>query len=163
MDRQLTDVLKILGEEIGVYRELVELARRKTALLVQGRLEAIQESNKTEETCSLKLRILENEMSRLCGELCQLFKIPREEFTLLRLAADAGPPLAAEIRTQTSLFKNLIEQLKSVNRRNTRLIESSIRYSRGLLDFLNSSSGSYQQNGLFRPMRSLQTTWSRRA
>ena len=156
-------MLKILHEEVGIYRELVELARRKTALLVQGRVEAIQESNKTEETCSLKLRILENEMSRLCGELCQLFKIPHEEFTLLRLAVDADPPVAAEIKAQTSLFQSLIEQLKSVNRRNGRLIESSIRYSRGLLDFLYGNTGSYQQNGSFRPMRSLQTTLSRRA
>ncbi len=163
MDRLLADVLKILHEEIDVYRELLEVARRKTALLVQGRLEAIEESNKLEETCSLKLRILENEMSRLCRQLCQAINIPHEEFTLLRLAERVDQPSAADIRAQTRLFRSLIEQLKSIHRRNGRLIESSMRYSRGLLDLLCSRSGSYRKNGLFGPWTAMQTTLSRRA
>ncbi len=163
MDKLLADVLRILHEEIDLYRNLADHARQKTALLVSGHMDAILESNKTDETYNLKLRILEDELSRLCGELCQAFKIPCEEFTLLKLADGVNQSVAAEIKAQTNLFKNLIAELKSINRRNTMLIESSVRYSRGLLDFLNSASGSYQQNGMFRPMAALQTTVSRRA
>jgi hypothetical protein len=163
MDKLLADVLRILREEIDLYRGLAEHARQKTALLVRGHMDAIMESNKTEETYSLKLRILEDEMSRLCGELCQAFKIPYEEFTLLKLVDGVSQSVAAEIKAQTILFKNLITELKSINHRNTMLIESSVRYSRGLLDFLHSTTGSYQQNGMFRPMAALQTTMSRRA
>jgi hypothetical protein len=163
MEKLLADVLRILREEIDLYRDLAEHARQKTALLVSGHMDAILESNKTDETYSLKLRILEDELSRLCGELCQAFKIPCEEFTLLKLAEGVSQSVAAEIRAQTSLFKNLIAELKSINHRNTMLIESSVRYSRGLLDFLCSSTGSYQQDGMFRPMAVLQTSVSRRA
>jgi flagellar biosynthesis/type III secretory pathway chaperone len=163
MDRLLADVLRILREEIDLYRGLADHARQKTALLVRGQVDAIMESNKTDETFSIKLRILEDEMSRLCRELCQVFTIPYEEFTLLRLADAVSQSVAAEIKAQTSLFKNLIAELKSINHRNTLLIESSVRYSRGLLDFLQSAAGSYQQNGMFRPMTSMQTTMSRRA
>ena len=163
MDKLLADVLRILREEIELYRNLAEHARQKTALLVSGRVDAILESNKTDETYNLKLRILEDELSRLCGELSRAFEIPCEEFTLLRLADGVSQSIAAEIKAQTNLFKNIIAELKSINHRNTMLIESSVRYSRGLLDFLYSASGSYQQNGMFRPMASLQTTVSRRA
>jgi len=163
MDKLLADVLRILREEIDLYRDLAEHARQKTALLVSGHMDAITESNKADETYSLKLRILEDELSRLCGELCQAFKIPREGFTLLKLAEGVSQSVAVEIRAQSNLFKNLIAELKSINHRNTMLVESSVRYSRGLLDFLNSTTGSYQQNGMFRPMATLQTTVSRRA
>jgi hypothetical protein len=163
MERWTTDILRIVREEIAVYRDLVEHARHKTALLVRGRVDAILESNKVEETFSVILRILENEMSRLCSDLCEALKIPREEFTLLKLADDAEQSIAEEIKYQTNLFKNLIEQLKSVNERNMRVVENPLHYSKALLDFLSNVTASYQETGLFKPAPAAQTTFSDQA
>ncbi len=157
MESRVSDILRIVREEIDLYRDLIEHARRKTALLVQGRLEAILESNKVEETFNIKLRILETEMARLCSDLCKALKIPREGFTLLKLADGVEQRVAAEIKSQTNLFKNLVDQLKSVNQRNLRLVESSIHYSRGLLDLISNATSSYQKTGLFRPFPAIQT------
>ena len=162
MDSKVSDLLRIVREEIALYRDLIEHARRKTSLLVQGKVEAILESNKIEETFNIKLHILETEMRRLCLELSQSLKIPSEEFTLLKLADGAEQPIASEIKAQTNLFKNLIEQLKSVNRRNGKLIEGSVHYSRGLLDFLSNATSSYQGTGLFKPLPAVQATFSDR-
>lgn len=163
MEEQVSDLLGIVREEINLYRDLIEHVRRKTPLLVQGQVEAILESNKIEETFNIKLRILENEMARLCYSLCQAFKIPREEFSLVRLADDLEQPLATEIKSQTTLFRNLVKQLKSVSQRNMRLIERSIHYSRGLLDLLSNATSSYQETGLFKPISSILPTFSQRA
>ncbi|HYK88163.1 MAG TPA: flagellar protein FlgN [Acidobacteriota bacterium] len=163
MDSRISDILRIVRDEIEIYRDLVEHARRKTALLVQGRLDAILESNKVEETFNIKLRILETEMTRLCSDLCRILRIPREEFTLLKLADGAEQPIASEIKSQTNLFKNLIDQLKSVNQRNMRLVENSIHYSRGLLDFFSNATSSYQKTGLFKPYAAVQRTFSHQA
>ena len=81
----------------------------------------------------------------------------------MKLAEGLEKPVADEILSQTSLFKNLIEQLKAINHRNLRLAESSIRYSRGLLDLLANATSSYQATGLFRPIPSTQRTISQRA
>ncbi len=163
MESRLSDLLRIVREEIDIYRDLIEHARRKTALLVQGRLDAILESNKIEETFNIKLRILETEMARLCCDLCNAFRIPREEFTLLKLADGVEQPVAAEIKSQTNLFRNLIAQLKSVNQRNMRLVENSIHYSRGLLDFVSNATSSYQKTGLFKPYPAIPRTISHQA
>jgi hypothetical protein len=163
MDNKIPDLLRIVREEIGVYSDLVEHARRKTTLLVQGRLDALLESNKIEENFNYRLRVLETEMSHLCSDLCQSFRIPREEFTLLKLADGVEQSVAAEIKSQASLFKTIVEQLKSVNQRNRKLIERSIHYSRGLMDFLSNVTSSYQETGLFRPLPTAQTTYSHRA
>jgi hypothetical protein len=163
MEKLISDLLGIVREEIEIYRELIEHARRKTALLVQGSVEPLVESNKVDETFNLKLRVLESEMARLCGDLSQAWRIPREEFTLLKLADGLERSVAAEIKSLSSLFRNLVEQLKTVNQRNRRLVEGSIRYSRGLLDFLAGATTSYQVTGLLRPITAVQTTLSRRA
>jgi hypothetical protein len=163
MEKIVSDLLSIVREEIGVYRDLIEHARRKTALLVHGRMEAILESNKTEETFNIKLRILENEMMRICLELSRACKIPREEFTLLKLADGVEQSVAAEIRSQTNLFKNLVDQLKSVNQRNMKLVECSIHYSKGLLDFIANATSPYQGTGLFKPFSAIHSTISHQA
>jgi hypothetical protein len=163
MEKRISALLGIIREEITLYRDLVELVRRKTALLVQGRAEELLESNKIEETFNMKLRFLETEMARLCSELAQAFDIPRAEFTLLKLAEGTDPSVAAEIRSQTCLFRNLIDQLKAVNQRNARLVESSLRYSRGLLDLISNATSSYQGTGLFLPHPAIHSTISHRA
>jgi hypothetical protein len=163
MSEKISELLGIVREEISLYRDLMEHARRKTALLVQGRVEAILESNKIEETFNAKLRELEAEMANLCRDLCQVFRIPREEFTLMKLADSLEQSLALEIKSQATLFRNIVRQLKSVNQRNMRLIERSLRYSEGLLALFSNATGSYQPTGLFEPIPNMQPTFSQRA
>ena len=163
MESRISDLLRILREGTAIYRDLVEHAQKKTALLVRGCVEDLLESNKVEETFNIKLRILENEMRRLCREMAQALKIPCEEFTLLKLAEGSEESVADEIRFQTGLFKNLVNQLRAVNQRNIRLIESSTRYSRGLLDFVSNATSSYESSGAFRPLPVAPTTISSQA
>jgi hypothetical protein len=163
MDDRISDLLKIVQEEIRLYRDLIEHERRKTALLVQGRVEAILDSNRVDEMHNARLRALEMEMIHLCQDLCRSLQIPREEFTLLKLADCLDPSLALEIKEQIMLFRNIVEQLKSVSRSNIRLIEKSIHYSRGLLALISNALGSYQNTGLFDPIPSVQPTYSQRA
>jgi hypothetical protein len=163
MDDRISALLGIIREEIDLYRNLIEHARRKTALLVQSRVEAILESNRTEEQYNAKLRALEQEMARLCQDLGRSLQIPREELTLMKLADTFEQSLALEIKTQTTLFRNIVEQLKSVNQRNMRLIERSIHYSQGVLALISNVSGSYRQTGLFAPIASVHPTFSQRA
>lgn len=163
MDELIPAIVQVIREEIDLYRELMAHARRKTALLVRGTLGAILESNKVDETYNLKLRVLEDELGRLIIQACQLLRIPREQFTLLRLAENADPAAAEEIRSLATLFRNLVEQLKRVNQRNMRLIEGSLRYSRGLVDFIANAAGSYQSTGLLRPYPAHPSTLSSRA
>jgi hypothetical protein len=163
MDDRISDLLNIVQEEITLYRDLIEQERRKTTLLAQGCVEAILESNRTDEIHNARLRALETETIGICQDLCRLFQIPRKEFTLMKLANCLDPSLALEINTQTALLRNLVKQLKSVSQRNIGLTEKSIHYSRGLLALISNALGSYRHTGLFDPIPSVQPTYSQRA
>mgnify|MGYP003555722371 CR=1 FL=1 len=163
MSDQISELLGIVRDEIRLYRDLTDHARQKTALLKQGCVEDILESNKTEEAFNDKLRALESEMVRLGRDLSHAFRIPREEFTLMRLAQSLEPSLALEIQSQAFLFRNIIKHLKAVNQRNMRLIEQSIRYSGGVLALISNARGSYKPTGLFEQVPNIQPRFSRSA
>ena len=163
MNDQISELLRIVRDEIRLYRDLIEHARQKTALLVQGRIDAILESNKTDEAFNDRLRALESEMACICGDLGQAYRIPREEFTLMKLAENLEQSFALEIKSQTALFRNIVNQLKSINQRNMRLMERSVRYSGGILALISNARGSYRPTGLFEPIPSVQPTFSQRA
>jgi flagellar biosynthesis/type III secretory pathway chaperone len=163
MKEKISDLLGIVCQEIGLYRDLLEHARKKTALLVQGHVETILESNKIEEMLNARLRTLETEMACLCRDLGQAFQIPRKEFTLMKLADSLEQSLALEVKSQAALFRNIVRQLKSVNQRNMRLIEKSVRYSEGLLALISNATSSYQPTGLFESIPKIQPTFSQRA
>ncbi len=160
MSDQISDLLGIVRDEIRLYRDLIEHARQKTALLMQGRVEAILESNKTEEEFNAKLRALESEMARLCRDLSRTFGIPRGEFTLMKLAQNLEQSIALELQSQTALFRNIVKQLKTVNQRNMRLIEQSIRYSGAILSLISNARGSYKPTGLFETISDIQPKFS---
>jgi flagellar biosynthesis/type III secretory pathway chaperone len=80
----------------------------------------------------------------------------------MKLADSLEQSIALELRSQTTLFRNIVKQLKSVNQRNMRLIEKSIQFSRSLLTVFSNVRGSYQQNGLFGQVPSIQPTFSQR-
>jgi hypothetical protein len=163
MQNLISALLGIIRDEIVIYRELVEHVHRKTALLVQGSTEELLESNKIEETFNIKLRILEAEMVRLRTALSQKLGISSLEFTLLKLAEGTDPATAEEIRALTSHLKAILDQLKAVNTRNRKLIESSARYSRGLMDLISNATSSYQGSGLFVSYPAVPSTISHRA
>ncbi len=163
MDLLISELLGIVREEINTYRDLIEHARRKTALLVQGSVEAILESRQAEETFNFRLRSLEGEMARLCRDLSAKVGIPREEFTLTKLADSLEQSIALEIRSQATLFRNMVKQLKSVTQRNIRLIEKSVHYSQGVLDLFFNATSSYQKTGLFKQVPPIPPSFSRRA
>ncbi len=163
MNDRISDLLGIVREEIHLYRDLMEHAQRKTALLVQGRMDAILESNRIEEMHSDKLRTLEAEMARICCDLGCSLGIPREEVTLMKLADRLEQSLALEIKSQKALLGNIVRQLMTVNQRNRTLIEKSLRYSEGLLALFSNATSSYQPTGLFESIPQIQPTFSQRA
>jgi flagellar biosynthesis/type III secretory pathway chaperone len=162
MHDRISELLGIVREEIEITRDLLENARQKTKLLIDGRVEAILEANKTDETLSHTLQFLERRLVRLGQELVPSSGITRETFTLTQLADLLGNPLAREIRNQAAILRNIMTHLQSINERNMRLIDSSLNYSKGMLALLSNASGSYKKSGSFDTVPTVTPAFSQR-
>jgi hypothetical protein len=163
MEDRVSDLLGIVRDEIQLYCDLVEHAREKTSLLVQGRADAILESNKIDEMFCFQLQAMEMKRLKLCDDFIIAFGIPREEFTLVILAERLEPPHASEIRTQIKLLKNVIKKLKQISMRNRKLTEQALNFSKGMMSVIANASGAYQPSGVFEKMPAIQPTFSQRA
>jgi hypothetical protein len=163
MNDQASDLLGIIREEICLCRDLVEHSQHKATLIALGSVEDILESNRIEESHSSRLLALEEDMKRLCCDLGRTCRIPSEEVTIMKLADYFERSLALEIKGQSDICRNLMQQLSSVSRRNKRLIEKSMRLSNGLLAIISNATGAYHQSGSFEQIPSLAPTFSRQA
>jgi hypothetical protein len=163
MADQVSDLLRIVREEIILFRDLVEHARQKTVLLIRGSVDAILESNRVEDALCSRLGSLEMEKSHLCRQVAEAFQLSREGFTLMKLHDKVEPSIVPEIKLQADLLRNLARQLRSVTQRNRKLIDRSLHYSRGLLAVISNASGAYRPNGLFEEIPLMPPSYSQQA
>jgi len=126
MDERICRLFGIIGQEILLYRNLTQHARRKTALFFKGKAGEIREYQKIEAGFNCRLRNLENELKYLTGDLGKTLGIPAEEFTLLKLADHLEQSIAREIRRRVLLFFGIVQQLRSLNRRHVRLMKGTL-------------------------------------
>ena len=161
MNEQIPELLGILRDEIRFYHDLLECEQRKTSLLSGSRVEELMECNKIEEDIAIQLRDMEAKRLRLCEKLCSELAIPREEFTLTRLAESLGR--LPELEESAGLLRNVIESVQLIGARNRDLIEKPLRYTEGMLTIFSNGAGPYQPNGTFNAEASVSPTFSQNA
>ena len=165
MNEQIPELLGILRDEIHSYHDLLKCEQRKTALLAGGQVEELIECNKIEEESIIRLQDLEAKRLRLCEKLCDELGIPREEFTLARLAESLAKSLndTRELDESATLLRNIVQRVKVVGARNRDLIEKPLRYAEGMLSIFSNAAGPYQPNGTFNVEASVYPTFSQNA
>jgi len=161
MKEQVHELLEILRDEIGYYNDLLECEQLKTTLLTGGRLEELMECNKTEEDCIIRLQGLEAKRVSLSEKLCERLGIPREEFTLKRIADSLDD--SREFNESAALLRDIVERVQVVLDRNYGLIEKPLRYAEGLLSIFSNAAGPYQPDGTFNTEASVLPTFSQDA
>ena len=162
MTEQIPELLGILRDEVRFYRELLECEQRKTAMLTGGLVEELMECNKTEEESIVRLQELETTRLRLCDNLCEALGIPREEFSLTRLAESLDDS-TRELDECAVLLHGIVQGVQVVGARNRGLIEKPLRYAEGMLAIFSNAVGPYQPNGTFNTEASVYPTFSQNA
>jgi len=161
MKEQVHELLEIIRDEIRSYNGLLECEELKTTLLTGGRLEELVECNKTEEGCIVRLQGLEAKRLSLSEKLCVQLGIPREEFTLARIAESLDD--SHEFDESAALLRDIVERVQVVLDRNYGLIEKPLRYAEGLLSIFSNAAGPYQPDGTFNAEASVLPTFSQDA
>ena len=161
MSERTPELLGILREEIRYYQELLECEERKTTLLTEGRVEDLEECNKTEENNAIRIQNLEAKRKHLCQILCGELGIPQEELTPARLAESLDDP--HEFNEVTALLRDVVQRVQVVGARNCDLIKKPLHYTEGLLTIFSNAAGPYQPDGTFNTEASILPTFSKDA
>jgi len=161
MKEQISELLGIMRDEIRSYQEALECEQRRTALLTGGNVEELMECNRIEENSIVRLQELEAKRLRLCEKLCEELGIPREEFTLTRLAESLDD--RHELDESAALLRDVVQRVQAVGARNQELIEKPLRYVEGMLTIFSNAAGPYQPDGTFNTEAAVHPTFSKNA
>jgi flagellar biosynthesis/type III secretory pathway chaperone len=145
----MDNLLKILDEEIDLYKTILDVSNEKTLLLKENRVKELEEVTKKEEAlvadviAKEKVRIQEvknickrygkSEQSLKIEELCEFIDNSKEE-----------------LLSYKSEITKILEELKKVNKINSVLINSSLEYINFAVNMLTETSKNptYEAKGI---------------
>ena len=140
MDTLLTELITILNKEIELHKQLLLLLQNDRHFLIDLATEEIFENIKKKETCTLKIKMLEESRTSLIDRLSQHCSIHSQEMTLSKIVSLAAEPYRSTLDTSRSVLTALIKSIKETNQINHFIIKDSLCYFKRSLDFLNNAS-----------------------
>ena len=157
------NLIQILDEEVTVYRHFLDLVRHEYNILVESKLDALIENNKSKEAMITKLKSLERIREKRARELTMSLGMiaGTEPFTLLQIASKLEMTQGDRLRTIHATLDLLIKRVKENNAKNEVLVQSALTNIKGALENLKSSlqdKKTYKSEGKTAPG---QVAWGR--
>jgi len=145
------DLLSCLDDLVKIYRSLLDVVRREKEILVESRLDELNENNKSKDTLLVRIRSLENSRTKLARDLAVLTSSDVDQPRLLELAANLPKDQGDRLRNMHSVLELLIRRVSEVNKTNEELVQSALRSITGAMeaikDGLAPAAKTYGQTG----------------
>lgn len=145
--RQLTEVL---NQENEIYDMLSKISNNKTNLIIGGKVNELESIVKLEQSLVIKISKFEAEREKIVDKLCGLLGKKPEEITISGLAAQLGEQESAKLKACQEKMLDKINNLKSTNNINSKLIKNSLEYidfSINMMTSIDSVTNSYGSSG----------------
>lgn len=135
------NLVQVLEEEITVYRHFLDLVRHEYNILVESKLEALIENNKSKDAMITKLKSLERIREKRARELTMALGMVAgaDPITLLQIASKLEMSQGDKLRTIHATLDLLIKRVKENNAKNEVLVQSALTNIKGALENLKSS------------------------
>jgi len=133
MDLLLNKFLSLLEGETDLYRSLLSILQSEKKAVVLSNLKELNESSKEKENLILKIRILEEQRSKLLEKIADNLGHSCQVLTLSRLAEMVEEPYSTRLRYNYSILSTLVHSIQEVNNANKTLILHSLELVRGSL------------------------------
>ena len=150
MDALLAELRAILMREIELHKNLLSLLHKEKACLIDLSTEEIVENTKKKETCTLKIKMLEESRLSLIKRLSPHFSIPLQDLTLSKLISLLEEPHRSDLDAVRSTLRSLMKSIQEINQHNSMVVKDALHYCQRSLDFLYSATvanPTYVDNG----------------
>lgn len=147
----LSKLLEILEGQKQVYRDLLDISKNKTDIIVEGKVQELENITKVEQTLILKMRDLESQLEKHVKNLIDELSIKEKNVTIsVLLSYLQGEDKKKLEELRVSIF-NVINELEHVNQLNSKLIQNSLQYINFSINLYTNvnvdGSGSYRPDG----------------
>lgn len=140
---------EILNQEIGLYRHLLDLARKKGEAIIGKRMEAVNEAQLLEQKIVEQVAELEHKRQQAVKMLCNRYGIGVQNGYVSELVKHIGAD-GEKIRESANELRVIIEEMQKLNDTNMKLIQQNIELIEGALKSVkikSESKSSYDTKG----------------
>jgi flagellar biosynthesis/type III secretory pathway chaperone len=152
----LDSLIDLLKREIAVYKELQATIAQEKTILLKPSLERILESNSKKETVILKAKMLEEGRLKLVRKIAKMLDLEEKEINLTTLYSYADHLQEKALKECQSVLNELLAKNRKMNRNNKELLDYSLNFLQGSVDFIHSlfssASTSYMASGKMTPI-----------
>lgn len=144
------ELVSCLEDLVKIYRSLLDVVRREKEILVESRLDELNENNKAKDTLLVRIRSLENSRTKHARDLAVLTSSDVDHPRLLELAANLPQEQGDRLRNMHSVLELLIRRVSEVNKTNEELVQSALRTITGAMEAIKEAvapAKTYGQKG----------------
>ena len=137
MDVLLDQLTQLLNQEARLYESMATVIDKEKEAAIRTELNALIETRKEKENILLKLRIMEDQRTRIVVEMADDLGYLPHDLTLTRIAKLVDDPYAKRLKDCSAKLSFLIGRLQEANHNNRQLFEHSLDLLRGSFNLLN--------------------------
>lgn len=150
MKQKLFRLADILKDEIKCHEDLLAFAYKKERVIINNNVDELKAITLEEEKIISAIKTHEDERTTVVKALAKSFNCSPKKFTLGVLIEKLDSDIALEFKLIHQELVDLLQKLKRMNERNSRLIKTSLElvsYSMNLYVTLNSGPKVYGNKG----------------
>ena len=133
-------LIDLLNQTLEIYQALLELSRKKRAILAKAKPQELEMLTKQEEVLILEAGKLENLRLKHMDELAAALGLSEEKKTLAALINCADEETADELQAISEEFAQINEELLELNEINAKLIQQSLEFINYSINILSRSA-----------------------
>ncbi len=128
MKEKFDRLILLLAELLTLYQGILELSRRKRAVLTTGQAQDLEGITKQEEVLILQIGKLEKARETLVKELIASHNLNCEQLTITQIKQMADDATAERLGEITEGLNAIITELSSLNEINTQLLQQAVNF-----------------------------------
>ena len=137
MDVLLDQLTQLLNQEAGLYESMAAVIDKEKEAAIRTELNRLIETRKEKENILLKLRIVEDQRTRIVAKMADDLGYLPHDLTLTKISQLVDDPYAKRLKDCSAKLSFLISRLQEANRNNRQLFEHSLDLLRGSFNLLN--------------------------
>ena len=128
MDKHTQNVISILKKENEYYCDLIELAKKKREVIINGKVDELDKIVKLEQNMIFNIGQLEQAREQEVTKLCSAYNISTGSVTLTEMIEKLQPEVKETVRVVQRKMTATLEELRTLNNINGELIQQSLEY-----------------------------------
>ena len=139
--RDLAELMKLLEKELEVYEALLEIAKNKQQAVVEGEVDNLRNLIMKEKAMVKMCEKAAHSRTLFINEYCKKRNIKALDIPLKDFIGFSQEPEKKKLENLRYQLKNILNEIKSVNRQNETLLHFSLNHIKKMTNiFLHSSS-----------------------